>query len=144
MKKIRFLLPVCPLAAVMLELLPYGVVLRFGQPDGEPIRQTFSYFSLMPYGYATFSPLITAVMSSVLLILALAALLHPCVKLLRANGNVSAVAAMLSIAPWVVRGFPYFTAIGGLITLMLALHTVLIMVLLKKTEVTADGTSQNF
>jgi hypothetical protein len=63
MKKIRFSLPVCPLAAVILELLPYGVVLRFGQPDGEPIRQTFSYFSLIPYGYAAFSPLITAVMS---------------------------------------------------------------------------------
>ena len=134
MKKIRFLLPVCPLAAVMLELLPYGVVLRFGQPDGEPIRQTFSYFSLMPYGYATFSPLITAVMSSVLLILALAAVIRPRAKRLRANGNLAATAAVLSIAPWVMRGFPYFTAIGGLVTLLLALHTVLIIVLLRKKE----------
>ena len=134
MKKIRFLLPVCPLAAVMLELLPYGVVLRFGQPDGEPIRQTFSYFSLIPYGYAAFSPLITAVMSSALLILALAALIRPRAKLLRANGNLAAVAAMLSVAPWVMRGSAYFTAIGGLVTLLLALHTVLIIVLLRKKE----------
>ena len=134
MKKIRFLLPICPLAAVILELLPYGVVLRFGQPDGEPIRQTFSYFSLIPYGYATFSPLITAVMSSMLLILALAAVTRPRAKRLRANGNLAAVAAVLSIAPWVMRGSAYFTAIGGLVTLLLALHTVLIIVLLRKKE----------
>ena len=134
MKKIRFLLPICPLAAVILELLPYGVVLRFGQPDGEPIRQTFSYFSLIPYGYATFSPLITAVMSSMLLILALAAVIRPRAKRLRANGNLASSAAVLSIAPWVMRGSAYFTAIGGLVTLLLALHTVLIIVLLRKKE----------
>jgi len=63
------------LAVVILELLPYGAVLNFGNPDGEPFRKTFSYFSLTPFGYANLAPFMTAVLSVVILLHIIAAIL---------------------------------------------------------------------
>jgi hypothetical protein len=138
MKKTRFLLLVCPVTSLILELLPWGAVLNFGQPDGEPIRQTYSYFSLTPFGYANFGPLITAVLSCVLLVLSIAAAIRPVQRLWRANGNVAIVAALVSLSPRVMFGARYFTPIGGAITLLLVAHTVLMIVLLKRAEKSAD------
>lgn len=138
MKKTRFLLLVCPVTSLILELLPWGAVLNFGQPDGEPIRQTYSYFSLTPFGYANFGPLITAVLSCVLLVLSIAAVIRPVQQLWRANGNVAIVAALVSLMPRVMFGARYFTPIGGAITLLLVAHTVLMIVLLKRAEKSAD------
>ena len=138
MKKTRFLLLVCPVASLILELLPWGAVLNFGQPDGEPIRQTYSYFSLTPFGYANFGPLITAVLSCVLLVLSITAAIRPVQRLWRANGNVAIVAALVSLMPRVMFGARYFTPIGWAITLLLVAHTVLMIVLLKRAEKSAD------
>ena len=132
MKKTRFLPLICPAVALILEALPWGAVLNFGQPDGEPIRETYSYFSLMPFGYANFWPLITAVLSCALMILALVTLARPRPRLLRMGGNLAAVATLTSIGSWVMFGFDYFTLISGGITLILAVHTVLMGLCLKK------------
>ena len=56
MKIKKSLFVVLPLVALILELLPNGVVLNFANPDGEPWRRTYSYFSLTPFGYANFGP----------------------------------------------------------------------------------------
>ena len=132
MKKTRFLPLICPTAALILEALPWGAVLNFARPDGEPIRETYSYFSMMPFGYANFWPLITAVLSCALMILALVTLARPLPRLWRMGGNLSAVAAMTSVGSWVMFGFDYFTLISGGITLILAVHTVLMGLCLKK------------
>ena len=132
MKKTRFLPLICPTAALILEALPWGAVLNFARPEGEPTRQTYSYFSLMPFGYANFWPLITAVLTCVLLITALVALIRPLPRLWRMGGNLSAVAAMTSVGSWVMFGFDYFTLVGGGITLALVAHTVLSAYTLKK------------
>ena len=57
------------LVVIALELQPTGAVLRFGNPGGEPFRETFSYFSLVPFGYANFAPLLTAVTSVILTVI---------------------------------------------------------------------------
>lgn len=132
MKKTRFLPLICPAAVLILELLPWGAVLNFAQPEGEPIRETYSYFSLMPFGYANFWPLITAVLSCALLMLSVWATVRPSARALRIGANLSAVAMMTSIGSWVMFGFDYFTLISGGITLILAVHTVLMGLCLKK------------
>ena len=88
MKKKWCLLFIFPLAALILELLPYGAVLRFARPDGaEPFRQTFSYFNLTPFGYANFGPFLTAVLTVGLLFAAFLTVLSGSRRGLTADGK---------------------------------------------------------
>lgn len=63
MKNKSFTLLILPLITLILEALPFGAVCNFANPEGAPFRETFSYFSLVPFGYANFFPLITAVLT---------------------------------------------------------------------------------
>lgn len=69
MKKLKISRLVILIVTIILEALPFGAVLKFAEPDKEPIYQTFSYFRFEPWGYANFGPLIAAVSSCVLLAL---------------------------------------------------------------------------
>ena len=69
MKKRLFHL-LLPVWILILELLPYGAVCIYATP-GATCRSTYSYFDLIPFGYANFAPLITAVLTCVILVLLL-------------------------------------------------------------------------
>ena len=58
MKKIS--LVVLPAITIALEILPLGAVCIFAPSPTERVKETFSYFSPIPFGYANFAPLITA------------------------------------------------------------------------------------
>ena len=119
MKMKKILLLFLPLVSLILELLPYGVVLNFANPDGEPWRRTYSYFSLTPYGYANFGPFITAILTCVLLVLVAIYLFKPRKGLNTAILNVSGFATAASLMP-LMFGFDYITVIGVIITVLLA------------------------
>ena len=119
MKIKKGLFVVLPLVALILELLPNGVVLNFANPEGEPWRRTYSYFSMMPFGYANFGPLITAILTCVLLVLMAIYLFKPRKGLNTAILNVSGFATAASLMP-LMFGFDYITVIGVIITLLLA------------------------
>lgn len=108
-----------PLVALILELLPYGVVLNFANPEGEPWRRTYSYFSMMPFGYANFGPLITAILTCVLLVLVVIYLFKSRKGLNTAILNVAGFATATSLLP-LMFGFDYITVIGVIITALLA------------------------
>lgn len=116
-KKILFI--ALPLIALILELLPYGVVLNFANPEGEPWRRTYSYFSMMPFGYANIGPLITAILTCVLLVLVVVYLFKPRKGLNTAILNVAGFATAASIMS-LMFGFDYITVIGVIITALLA------------------------
>jgi hypothetical protein len=102
------------LSALVLEILPYGAVLNFGNPEGDTWRKTYSYFSLSPYGYANFGPLITAVLTCVLLIILVLSLL------LKKDWNkpitiISAIATLTSLAP-LMSGISNFSIVGAMIS----------------------------
>ena len=59
MKK-RLMYLALPALTLILEILPYGAVCNFANPEGEAWRRTYSYFDLTPFGYANFAPLLTA------------------------------------------------------------------------------------
>ena len=69
MRKVVLLL--LSVVIILLEILPFGAVLNFATDSGETIRETFSYFSLVPFGYANFGPFLTSLLSSALLLLVL-------------------------------------------------------------------------
>ena len=113
-------------AAIVLELLPNGVVLCWGTPPGEPLYRTFhSYFDPTPYGMAHFSPLITAGLTVIASILTIIALIigkrRP--KLCNALFIFLIVTAAISICP-VLYGFKYVTAIGVFITAALVVSVI--------------------
>ena len=119
MKNKKSLFVILPLVALIFELLPYGVVLNFANPEGEPWRRTYSYFSMMPFGYANIGPLITAILTCVLLVLVFVYLFKPRKGLNTAILNVAGFATAASIMP-LMFGFDYITVIGVIITLLLA------------------------
>lgn len=102
------------LSALVLEILPYGAVLNFANPEGESWRKTYSYFSLTPYGYANFGPLITAILTCVLLVIIVLSIL------LKKNWSksisiISAIATLTSLAP-LMFGFSNFSIVGAMIS----------------------------
>ncbi len=125
MKGRKLWLVLLPVAAVLLELLPYGAVLNFGvqAADGsiDTIRRTYSYFSLTPFGYALFGPLLTAILSCLLLALGV-------LYLWRGKGKsalkvLSVIAVLLSLSP-LLYGVNYFSALGAVISAVLIAETV--------------------
>ena len=119
MKIKKILLSIFCLTVFVLELLPYGVVLNFANPEGEPWRRTYSYFSLTPFGYANFGPLITAILTCVLLVLVVVYLFKSYKGLNIAIMNVSGFATATSLLPWMF-GFSYITVIGVIVSMLLA------------------------
>lgn len=118
MRAKRIILPILSVSASILELLPYGAVLNFGNPEGEPWRRTFSYFSLTPFGYANFGPFITALLTCVLLILSVIAIFKHSKGLNTAIMNISGIAALVSLSP-LLYGISYISAVGVAITVIL-------------------------
>ncbi|MBE6870889.1 MAG: hypothetical protein E7491_02965 [Ruminococcaceae bacterium] len=61
--------------ALIFEALPLGAVLYFlPSPESERVKYVYSYFSLIPFGYANFGPFLTALLSCLLLVVILISL----------------------------------------------------------------------
>ena len=102
------------LSALVLEILPYGAVLNFANPEGDAWRKTYSYFSMIPYGYGDFGPLITAILTCVLLVIIILSII------LKKDWNktisvISAIATLTSLAP-LMFGISYFSIVGAMIS----------------------------
>ena len=118
MQKKRFLLLLLPLVTLILEILPYGAVCNFAVSPEETKRETFSYFSLTPYGYANFTPFITAVLTVVVFALLLIYCLTGKQKLKNVSFYILIAACILSFGQ-LLFGLSYFSVVGLLISLML-------------------------
>lgn len=117
--KIKKFLPLIILVLVLsLELLPYGAVCNFANPEGEPWRETYSYFNLLPFGYANFGPFITAILTCIMFVLAIVCLLKPMSKVLYAWKGIVVIAIITSICP-IIFGVHFYSVIGGVISLLL-------------------------
>lgn len=113
-------------AVGILELMPYGAVLNFARPpeEGGVIRETYSYFDLTPFGYANFGPLLTAIISLLIMIVIIILLFKECHKLWTLVAVLSAVGVITSLMP-LMFGIEYYTAIGFAITLLLAVQFII-------------------
>lgn len=117
----------CLLGALLLEVSPYGAVLNFANPDGEPFRRYFSYFSLTPFGYANFAPLITGVLTAaacLLLILRLAKK-GGSARLRSVIFTLSVAVTALSLVPLAMFGAAYMSSVSYLVTAMAAASAIL-------------------
>ena len=112
-------------AAIILEVLPYGAVMKFAPGPDITKLAYYSYFSLVPFGYANFAPFITAVLTVMLAVWTLVMILVN----RKAKGARNAlfititVTAVISVCP-AAFGIDYITGIGVGITALLAAAAV--------------------
>lgn len=120
MKKVC--LAVLPALTIVLELLPLGAVCIFATSPTERVKETFSYFSLTPFGYANFAPLITATLTVAIFLLSLFSLKKKCV--LKALFVLSIITVVISLLP-LMYGLNYYTLVGAFITVTLVIESIL-------------------
>ena len=120
MKKIRLL--ILPIITIILQILPCGAVLVFAPSPTERVRETFSHFNLTPFEYANFAPFITALLTCIILLLALISIKLE--KMRKAVFWLSLATAIISLLP-LVFGIDYYSVVGGIITITLAIESVL-------------------
>ena len=127
-KRITYLL--LPIVTLILEILPYGAVCNFANPEGDPWRETFSYFDLTPFGYANFAPFLTAIITCIILALLLAYPFTGKTKTITVTKVLLCVGVVLSLCP-LLFGINYFSLVGALITVSLIAELILLFVAAK-------------
>lgn len=126
MKKRKLILTFTFAVAVVLELLPFGVMCNFS--DGEQtVLRRFSYFSMVPYAYGCMLPLVAAILSVAALVLSVVYLTPKIAGRRAVPWIIVAVAAASSLASvlhmllrWEWRTLP-----GALIAAVLVAGTAL-------------------
>ena len=124
MKK-RLLYLFLPIITLILEILPFGAVCNFANPEGEPWRRTFSYFDLTPFGYANFAPLLTAIITCAILVLLLIYLFTDNVKMITAIKALLCIGVVMSLCP-LLLGINYFSFVAALITASLIAELIFV------------------
>ena len=132
MKK-KALYLILPIITLCLELLPYGAVCIFASGPNELHREVFSYFSLVPFGYANFTPLITAVMTCVMVLLLVIYCITGKKRLAVSARRLSYVCTAFSFGQ-LYFGIEYYSVVGVLITISLVAETLLLHFGFKVTE----------
>ncbi len=133
--KNRFLLLVFPILTIIFELLPFGVVLNFAVPDGEPpIRETYSYFDFTPFGYGNITPLLTAIISCVVLILMILYCKSGKYSLINIIKGFLLAGIVFSVMVSTIFGKEYFTPVQSFITVFLAAEFLILLFIKKPYE----------
>lgn len=134
--KRRWICLLLPILTIVLELLPYGAVCNFGSPNGAVTRETYSYFSLVPFGYANVGPMITAVLSCIVLVIGVAYCASGKRALLISLLGATLFAFILSGLP-LLHGVSYYSLVSGMISLSLMLEMIVEVVFLIKINQSA-------
>jgi hypothetical protein len=108
-------------------MLPYGVVLIFASGPNERVTETFSYFSMTPFGYANFFPLLTGILTIAVIALCTISLIKKlrATRLKNAAFMCSIIAIVLSIMPLLLFGKEYMTVVSYIISALILISIVL-------------------
>ncbi len=123
-------------AALVFEILPLGAVLVFAAPDpASTVRQIYSYFSVIPFGYANFTPSLTGLLTVTVFLLGIIGLcrFYKATKCRNAAFICGIIAAIFSLLPLVFYGSQYMTVASYVITALLLLSLCLQAVANRKT-----------
>ena len=132
MKK-RFLYLPLLIATLILEILPYGAVCVFAPSPTETVRETFSYFDPLPFGYANFAPLLTAIVTCAILALLVVYLFTGERRVMTVTKVMTGIAVLLSLCP-LVLGVRYYSVVGAIITLSLVAELLVLHGASKRNE----------
>lgn len=92
--------------ALILEILPIGTVMVFATSPTKQTIEVYSYFSLLPVGYANFTPLLTGILTILIILLGAIALFKfdNAASLRKAMFVCSVISLLLSIVPLFLFG----------------------------------------
>lgn len=116
--------------AFLLELLPVGVVMVFASGPEERMTEQYSYFSLLPLGYAHFTPMLTGILTIAIILLGVISLIQfdKAAKCKKAAFICSMIALLFSLVPLLLFGTVGMTAVSyavsGTIALSICLQAV--------------------
>ena len=130
MKK-RILYLLLPVITLILEILPYGAVCNFANHEGDPWRRTYSYFTLTPFGYANFSPFLTAILTCLIVVFVLVFCITGSARTANTVKFILCAAVLLSLGS-LAYGIAYYTFVAGLITLSLGAELLFLQFTIKK------------
>ena len=117
----RFLQILFTAAALALEIFTRAAVMVFVPEPGKHVRTMYAYFSPVPFGCGMFPPLITAILTVILLILGFAALKNKRAQIaLCVLAPAAFIASLLSL----LYGLRYYSLLAGCISLALLLGAV--------------------
>lgn len=116
----------CCITAFILEVLPYGVAMIFSDGPNKKIVRTYSYFSLMPFGYGEYAPLAAGLLTLAAAALILAAWWRRTagIRLRRKAVLCAAFAAVFSLLT-LLPAPENRTAVGCAVTVLLAASAAL-------------------
>ncbi len=116
--------------ALILEILPIGTVMVFAAGPDERITEIYSYFSLLPWGYANVTPMLTGILTIVIILLGVIAVFKfdKTSKVRNAAFICSVISFLFSIIPLFLFGSVGMTAasyaVSGAIFLSACLQAV--------------------
>ena len=123
----RLLYLLLPVITLILEILPYGAVCNFANPEGESWRRTFSYFDMTPFGYANFAPLLTAMVTCLILVFLAVYLFTNKHRMLMVVRTLLWIGVVLSLCP-LLYGIRFFSLVGAMITVSLVAELILVYI----------------
>ena len=98
--------------ALVLEMLPIGAVMVFATSSIERTIEVYSYFSMLPVGYANFAPLLTGILTILIILLGVIALFRfdKAASIRRTIVVCSIISLLFSIVPVFLFGTVGMTA----------------------------------
>lgn len=98
--------------ALVLEMLPIGAVMVFATSPTERTIEVYSYFSMLPVGYANFTPLLTGILTILIILLGVIALFRfdKAASIRRTIFVCSIISLLFSIVPVFLFGTVGMTA----------------------------------
>lgn len=132
-KRIKYLC--LPMLSLILEIIPYGAVLNFGVATGDgggtTLRQLYSYFDPLVFGWANFAPMITGIFTCItLLFIARYCFLgknRPAIV----GRKLCLVTAIINLCP-LFYGVKYLSLVGIIISILLVMEAWLLTKEIKK------------
>jgi transcriptional regulator with XRE-family HTH domain len=117
----------CQLTVLVLEMLPDVVMLPFASGPNKWVTKTFSYFSLTPFGYAEYFPLLTGVLTITVIVFCIISLMKKkrAPKLQNAAFMCSIIAIVLSFLPLFKYGEKYMSVINYTISALILISIIL-------------------
>lgn len=122
-----------PLAALILELLPFSAAMKFAVGPNETQIRTFSFFSPTLWGYASFTVNIAAVLTVVTAVLGVVCLLRKSKKLLLAQ-FATALLGLVALIMEFAKGVEFITIFGAIVAALLAGQAALAYVMMTKEK----------